>query len=497
MSEYSPDEEEKSPRQNYDHQSYDDDMTFQEQIQFEEEQRLESQNDEFHLSDNLQQHLNQSQGLASTELMNHRSMSERSISGLNSTKFSQMVEDLVNQFKIPHFGHMTNNNKFEVVSPALVNNKYVAYHIRGEDSLGQFDGQRRYNEFYQFRNILLIRWPGVYVPAIPPKKAVGNKDVKFIIERRYYLERYLKQLSQLPYLLNSEEFRIFVRPEFTGGNSDVQSQLIKLPKLNYDELGARYIESFGLNELQFKRIADKQQEYEYKLQEFEGFLKKLVVQYKALRKQIKGLAELQDLTVQNQKQIINVLHKYEEKSLGYYVDNNQQKMIFGDSTNDLYKSLKEMCEKTQNPFASLYYWVKGEILDVQTFQDSIQQRYQLTVLIQKLSTKKLTQQTELDKLLGGKKSLRTLFKSSNEKQNYSITLQKQIDQIDKQIEGLISMGIVLDWHLGDMMMPMFKKDKIDNFSQILRQMSSIEVENSNLGAVHWSKVLSNQNLKHF
>ncbi len=58
---------------------------------------------------------------------------------------------------------------------------------------------------------------------MPPKKAVGNKDVKFIIERRYFLERFLKQISQLPYLMNSEEFRIFARPEFTGGNSDVQS----------------------------------------------------------------------------------------------------------------------------------------------------------------------------------------------------------------------------------------------------------------------------------
>lgn len=59
------------------------------------------------------------------------------------------------------------------------------------------------------------------------------------------------------------------------------------------------------------------------------------------------------------------------------------------------------------------------------------------------------------------------------------------------------MGIVLDWHLGDVMSPSFKKEKIDNFTTILREMSSIEVENSNLGAMHWSKVLSNQNLKHF
>ena len=89
----------------------------------------------------------------------------------------------------------------------------------------------------------------MYIPAVPPKKAVGNKDVQFIIERRYFLERFLKQISQLPYLMNSEEFRIFARPEFTGGNLDVQAQFTKLPKLNYDDMSARMIESFGISNL--------------------------------------------------------------------------------------------------------------------------------------------------------------------------------------------------------------------------------------------------------
>jgi len=27
---------------------------------------------------------------------------------------------------------------------------------------------------------------------VPEKKAIGNKDIAFILERRYYLERFLK-----------------------------------------------------------------------------------------------------------------------------------------------------------------------------------------------------------------------------------------------------------------------------------------------------------------
>ncbi len=136
-----------------------------------------------------------------------------------------MIEEAANDYRIPHYGDLSNNMQFEVVKPCLISNKYVAYVVRGEDSLEGFEATRRYNEFHTLRQTICQRWPGLFVPCIPEKKAVGNKDVKFIIERRYFLERFVKQISQFSILLNSEEFRIFARPELTGGHSDVQQQL--------------------------------------------------------------------------------------------------------------------------------------------------------------------------------------------------------------------------------------------------------------------------------
>jgi len=107
--------------------------------------------------------------------------------------------------------------------------------------------------------------------------------VKFIIERRYFLERFLKQMSQYSILVNSDEFRIFARPELTGGNSDLQGQLAKLTKLAPEDIAKRFYDGFGMNDVMFKASADKQQEYEYSLKDFEGFLKKLLLQYQALK----------------------------------------------------------------------------------------------------------------------------------------------------------------------------------------------------------------------
>ena len=50
--------------------------------------------------------------------------------------------------------------------------------------------------------------------------------MKFIIERRYYLERFLRKIAKYDYLLNSEEFLLFSRP-----NGDIEKTLGKIPKI--------------------------------------------------------------------------------------------------------------------------------------------------------------------------------------------------------------------------------------------------------------------------
>ena len=46
--------------------------------------------------------------------------------------------------------------------------------------------------------------------------------------------------------------------------------------------------------------------------------------------------------------------------------------------------------------------------------------------LQKTNSKKQSLNNELDKLIGGKTSLKTFFKSKTEKESFSASLQKQI-----------------------------------------------------------------------
>ena len=100
--------------------------------------------------------------------------------------------------------------QFRVYNPVKVSG-HIKYTVSGVDSEGPFEESRRYSEFYALRDSLASRWPGVYIPAIPEKKLVGNKDDKFVEERRSLLERFMKELAKFEYLTNSKEFKIFAR----------------------------------------------------------------------------------------------------------------------------------------------------------------------------------------------------------------------------------------------------------------------------------------------
>jgi len=75
------------------------------------------------------------------------------------------------------FGSNEFAQKFLVCNPRKApKGEHIIYTVYGEDHIGRFEIQRRYKEFYLLRNTLFSRYPGLYVPPIPPKrKMVSNK----------------------------------------------------------------------------------------------------------------------------------------------------------------------------------------------------------------------------------------------------------------------------------------------------------------------------------
>ena len=106
---------------------------------------------------------------------------------------------------------------------------HIVYSCKGVDDQGLWEGERRFNEFFKLHEKLVQGWPGIPIPCLPPKKAIGNKDLQFINERRFYLERFLKKISAFKFILNGQEFTIFSRPP---GDIDKYLSGVKKPTTN-------------------------------------------------------------------------------------------------------------------------------------------------------------------------------------------------------------------------------------------------------------------------
>lgn len=90
-----------------------------------------------------------------------------------------------------------------VYQPVLVKGKLSDHHeypIRGKDSIGEVEIQRRFSTFCDFRACLVLRYPGLYIPPIPPKKIANKTEDALIVERQYFLDLFLKDICTLKYL---------------------------------------------------------------------------------------------------------------------------------------------------------------------------------------------------------------------------------------------------------------------------------------------------------
>lgn len=95
--------------------------------------------------------------------------------------------------------------QLQVVNLSLVDdlNAYVLFDLEATDPSGSYKVQRRYRDFFSLRQILSKNWPGLFIPPIPPKKAVGNLDLDFVHQRQCYLNVFCYQIAQNPILYNS------------------------------------------------------------------------------------------------------------------------------------------------------------------------------------------------------------------------------------------------------------------------------------------------------
>jgi hypothetical protein len=125
-------------------------------------------------------------------------------------------------------------------------------------------------------------------------------------ERQFFLDKFIKDISGLPYLYESQEFATFLRPA-----GDVEACFNQLPLLTTDQMLARFREVIPVDE----QGADEYKIKRYNDEVINGFIKDCQVLMQALesfKNQMKIIVPMKDQEVMYYKNFVDFLVKYEE-----------------------------------------------------------------------------------------------------------------------------------------------------------------------------------------
>lgn len=285
---------------------------------------------------------------------------------------------------------------------------HMEYLVKGKDRQGPWEGKRRFTHFYLLAEALNTRWPGVYLPRLPPKKAIGRFETLFLQDRRYYLERFLRKLGTLDYIMKADEFVIFSRP-----NGDIEKVFQKMTKLPTSQLIERYRRALQVNEAHYD--ANERKEFSRQIHEVHSLATtKLLLQMKDLKKRVGRMRETKGQALQGNKRLLKFAQEYEDLNLSCYETGLTERLPFEKAKDKpaVAKATAAFKDNMWNPFDWLYYWCKGEIYDLKSLVGAIDQLAGFEKQLRKTTAKKFETAEDLGNMQEGKTTMRTVFKSS-------------------------------------------------------------------------------------
>ena len=351
---------------------------------------------------------------------------------------------------------------------------YIAYTMDGTDITEQLT--RRYSDFFALYEKLVQRWPGIYIPRIPPKKITGNLDPNMIKTRMRLLNRFCLNLSNIDYLYKAEETNIF-----RNNIPDVAGAINKLKELSYSEILGRMKEAFPEYNENYDIIAGKT-----KIEEFELFLKKCEKNIGDFRESVEQASEKKEVDKKQYYELIQGFTNYERENMMVYAEKNENSLIFlNPSYSNLSEKINNLKKEMINPFYALRDWLQEEILDVEAMEVSIKQIHHLLETKEKLKAKLSELEEDLKKGQQGQVNFfKAIFKKKEEviaetEREKETTQQKIID-----IEEIIKI-------VGDNMenqIEIFKNDKTQNYYKYLKTFAIMQRESNRVIRELWALV---------
>ena len=375
---------------------------------------------------------------------------------------------------------------------------YVSDPILNKDGVNQFTSytlqgaklpeslSRRYRDFDALRKKFVERWPGVFIPNIPHKKMLFNTDKDIVGLRIEQINRFLKKLSRIDYLFNSDEMELFLQ-----NSSNVPKTLESIKEDSYQELLKRYSSTFTDYDENFDTIAGKTEQ--------DDFYKKLTAMYPKLRNFrafIYAEKERYKVVQQNYLAVINTLSLYEKEIVDTYVNSDENKLVLFNMKNiDLCKNISNAKEKMINPYDRLYDSITEDYLDTEAMQEALEGLKGLQESYNKL-TKTLTSiNVQLNDLQAGKTNVKNLLRFKGKEDNIS-TLMAEKEKLEKDIEYLGQIIKIATFNMQGQIKK-FKNVSLENYYSQLSKIGKDTEANAKIIDDLWETVVKDKNITEY
>ena len=367
--------------------------------------------------------------------------------------------------------------KDPVLNDAMI--KYVTYTLAGR-SINQDHLIRRFSDFFALREKLVERWPGIFIPSIPPKKAVGNLEPKNVDHRMRKLNDFCYKLSHYSFLMNSEEVQMF-----QTATGDCGKAITALPKLSYTDILQKYQSTFTNYYENYDIILGKG-----KMIELSSFLKRALKNIKAFKETVTTAYSRSEDEIERYISMMKSIQEYETKTLAEYVEDSNKLIFTNGDKSDIIDRMSALDTTLLNPYKYLVDWIESEEMDLEAMLETLDGLTGLNTTMEKLQQKIDNIDRDLKNGTYEKKGFMKIFSSEK---NSKEGLENQKQKCEEDIEALKMILKIAHCNM-ECEFGHFKEEKVKMYHKNIKLFAITQRGNTKFLEDLWKDIKTNLNL---
>jgi hypothetical protein len=319
---------------------------------------------------------------------------------------------------------------------------------------------------------------------------MGNLEKKVIEMRTRVINDFCHKISKFDFILDSDELQIFLIR-----CNDVSKAINNLPKLNYEEILARYKKIFSDVVQKIEEENYELEKYVKKINDAIPFMKKVLLNLKGFKKSIISTEENKEKEINYYYDLMNVFINFEKHTLMEYVNNDKDKLVFSNPANkETFQKISDIKEQFKNPFTELASWIDDDILDFNAMLFSLESIINLNELLDKLNSRLTAIEDEIIKYRSNEYNYLTLWIKWKTVEGILFDLRQEEKTTRNTIRALnsiisIASKITLD------NLEIFKVEKLQRYHKHIKKFAEVQKANGDIINKLWSYISNDPKLK--